>query len=118
MRDAAVEVPPRRAEAEVGEQLLEQQLERAAVDVALGLDRAVLDAAERVEIERDELDGGDRRRPCRTCVRVIELKKVFVNSVSGSASMQLGEAPLDRAQSARVVRRVAEPSRMSRDRAR
>ena len=36
MPDAALEVAPGRAEAVVGEQLLEQEIERAAIGVALG----------------------------------------------------------------------------------
>jgi hypothetical protein len=47
--------PPGRAEAVVGEDLLEQQVERAAVDVALG-DGGRVGAAERIELEREELD--------------------------------------------------------------
>ncbi len=53
--DAAFEVAPRRAEAVVGKQLLEQQVERPAVGVALGHRRRVR-AAQRVELQGEELD--------------------------------------------------------------
>ena len=54
---AAIEVEIRRAEAEVGEHFLEQQLERAAIAVDGGLDRRG-DRAHRIQVERDELDRG------------------------------------------------------------
>ncbi len=52
---AALEVAVWGAEAEVGEQFLDQQLDGAAVDVDLGLD-VRRDVRERVEVERHELD--------------------------------------------------------------
>ena len=53
--DAVLEVAIRRAEAEIGQQLLGEQFDVAAVGVDLGLDvRAHV--AERVEVQRDELD--------------------------------------------------------------
>ena len=53
--DASLEVAPGRAEAVVGKQLLEQQVERAAVGVALGHRRRAR-AAQRVELQGEELD--------------------------------------------------------------
>ena len=56
VRDALVEIAPRRAEAHVTEQVLEQERQRAVVLVAIGVDAA--HARERVEVGGDELDVG------------------------------------------------------------
>ncbi len=55
MADAALEIPPRRAEPEVRKQFLEQQLDRTAIAVAVRADLRV-DAAQRIDVEREELD--------------------------------------------------------------
>ena len=57
VRDAVVEVAPRRMEADIAEQVLEQQIQRAVVEVHVGADRA-RDAGQRIEAGRNELDPG------------------------------------------------------------
>ncbi len=53
--DAALEVAPGGAEAVVGQELLEQEIERAAIGVAVRHDDRAR-AAERIDLEREELD--------------------------------------------------------------
>ena len=55
--DAAVEVAPRRVKADVTQHILEQQQQRAVIEIGVGADRGG-DLAQRVEIRGDELDFG------------------------------------------------------------
>src|SRR3972149_4266202 len=55
MPDTALEIAPRRAEPEIGEQLLEQQLHRTPIDVTIRANLRI-DAAQRIQVQGKELD--------------------------------------------------------------
>ena len=105
---AQLEVAVRRAEAEVRQQFLDEQLQRPAIDVVLGLDVRG-DAAERVEVEREEFDGrvdadrAERLARDRAEVRLLEFGV-------GQRVDDLGVAALDARPDRPLVDLVAEPA--------
>jgi hypothetical protein len=104
---AALEVAVRRAEAEVGQQLLGEELDVATVRVQLGLD-VRLHAAERIEVERDELDGRvdtDRAEGLARDRAEERLRELVV----GERVDDLVESPLDARPDRAFVHVLAEP---------
>ena len=57
VRDARVQIAPRRAEAHIAEQILDEQRERAVIEVAVGADGR-MEVREWIEVGGDEFDVG------------------------------------------------------------
>ena len=109
MPDAAFEVAPGRAEPEIGQQFFDEQVQRAPIGIGVA-DHLRGDAAQRIQVENEELDRGvdaDRAEQPSGDRAEVGLEEFRVGQLGDLG----GEALLDQPPERHVVDALAEPAR-------